>query len=97
MELATFIGLKIPGDIVLDNLNRIIYHLKGVWILSYYVPKNPNKEKERLLDGELCNKLLPPKSDAQTEWNRTQSLIKAKIMSRRKQKIKEKYKKQRAC
>ena len=51
-------------------MNRIVYHLKGVWILNYYVPNNPNKEKEPLLTLTKRHKLLPPKSEAQREWKR---------------------------
>ena len=38
-------------------------------ILSYYVPENPNKEKEPILNSELQRKYLPPKSEAQRQRN----------------------------
>ena len=48
----------------------MIIFLKGRGILSYYVPKNPNKENKYILNGELQRKFLPPKSDAQREQNK---------------------------
>ena len=57
------------GDITLDELNRKIIFLKGKSILSYYMPTNPNKETEPILDGELQRKWLPPKSEAQKDRN----------------------------
>ena len=60
------------GDRVLDCLNRIIKYMKRVRVLSYYIPKNTDKEKEPLL-----RKYLPPKSGVQHKWNKQQSLARA--------------------
>ena len=85
----------------MDNLNRIIFHLKGVWILSYYVAKNPNEEKKPLLDGELCSKLIltkirrPKGVEQETEPGQSKEL--AKTRARRKRIIKSTGKKEAWC
>ena len=73
---VTFGKLWEPGDNILDELNRVIFYLKGRGILSYYVPKNPNKEIEPILNGELQRKFLLPKSEAQQQRNKPQSQTK---------------------
>ena len=49
-DLTRFIGyilheLREQGNNTLDDLNIIIFYLKGVWILSYNAPKNIRKGK----------------------------------------------------
>ena len=66
-----------PGDKYVDTLNRIIKYLKGKEILSYYIPENPDKEKEPLLNRELQRKYLLPKSEAQRQRNEQQSKSRA--------------------
>ena len=93
-----FIGVTLPtlweqGDNTLDELNRMIIYLKGRGILSYYVPKKPNKEKEPILNGELQRKFLPPKSDAQRERNKQQSQARAENWLSLNPKAKEKARK----
>ena len=47
-DLTRFIGYSLPElreqcNNTLDNLKRIIFYLKGIWILSYNTPKNIHK------------------------------------------------------
>ena len=58
------------GDKYVDTLNRIIKYLKGRDILSYYIPENPDKEKEPILNRELQRKYSLPKSEAQRLQNK---------------------------
>ena len=74
------------GDNILDELNRKIVFLKGKGILSYYIPTNPNKEKEPILDRKLQRKWLPLKSEAQKTQKqsktRAENLIKLRPRER---------------
>ena len=57
-DFKRFIGFTLPTlsepwDNILVDLNIMIFYIKGYWILSFYIHKNPNKEKKPLLNGEL--------------------------------------------
>ena len=46
-------NLRQEGDTLVDNLNKRFKSLKGRDILTYYIPTDPTKEKEPLLNKTL--------------------------------------------
>ena len=54
-----------PNDTFLDYLNYQVNFLKGKDILTYFTPCDTTKDKEPLLNRELSDKWLPPKTVAQ--------------------------------
>ena len=42
-------------------------------MLKYHIPHDPDKEKEPLLNEEMCRKYLQPKLDQQCQGNEKQS------------------------
>ena len=51
-----------PGDTLMDELNLHIKYFKGVDILTYYIPTDPTKDKEPMLNKTLQEKWLPEKT-----------------------------------
>ena len=51
-----------PGDTLMDELNLHIKYFKGVDILTYYIPTNPTKDREPMLNSTLQKKWQPQKT-----------------------------------
>ena len=69
-----------PTDTILDDLNLQIKYFKGVDILTYYTPSDPNKDKEPKLNWRLQKEWLPAKTVA----HKQQLAKESKIMARKK-------------
>ena len=52
-------------NILLDYYNHLIIFLKGISVLTWYTPCDPNKDKEPWLDTKLTDKWMPEKTVAQ--------------------------------
>ena len=52
-------------DTLLDYYNHLIIFLKGISVLTWYTPCEPNKDKEPWLDRKLTDKWKPEKTVAQ--------------------------------
>ena len=62
-------------DTLLEYLNHQVKFLKGTDILTYYTPCDTTKDKEPLLNRELSDKWLPPKTVAQKKRLEEESQI----------------------
>ena len=51
-----------PGDTLMDELNLHIKYFKGVDILTYYIPTDPTKDKEPMLNKTLQKRWQPQKT-----------------------------------
>ena len=50
--------IRQEGDTLVDDLNRQVKFIKGRDILTYYIPTDPTKEKEPVLNKNLQKKWL---------------------------------------
>ena len=76
-QILTIPKLRQEGDTILDDLNRQIKFIKGIDILTYYTPTDPNKENKPLLNRNLQRKWLPQKTVDQKQQKAKQSITRA--------------------
>ena len=66
------------GNTLMDELNLNIKYFKGVDILTYYIPTDPTKDKEPMLNKTLQKKWLPKKTVEQKRQLEKESEARAK-------------------
>ena len=79
LEQVKFLIWTLPtlikeGDTLIDELNQQIKCLKGIDILSYYIPTDPTKVKEPLLNINLQRKWLLAKTVEQKQLQEKESV-----------------------
>ena len=66
------------GDTLMDELNLHIKYFNGVDILKYYIPTDPTKDKEPMLNKTLQKKWQPQKTVVQERLLEKESEMRAK-------------------